>query len=102
MSQPFNRIVEVLNPTDRLKLEIACSADVPEIYKLDVLAEMERKLGDLSAAEQSPEVRELLARLKRQVRGADDGSAKSGSATMAGDPAADLLRRRHPREASTC
>jgi hypothetical protein len=81
-SDTFSRIA-VLSETDMKKLGIACSPDVPEVLKADVLKDIEAKVGGLSEADLSADVRALLAELRRQVRG-EDASAKPASATVEG------------------
>jgi hypothetical protein len=59
---------------------------VPEALKETVLKEIEAKLGGLSAADLSADVSELIADLRRQVRGPEGADPKAGSTSTAGTP----------------
>lgn len=88
LEDAFKRI-EVLTQSEKEKLAIACAQDVPEALKGEVLSEIEAKLGGLSDRDLSTEVRELLAELRRQVRGKDGASLNEGSATVTARPSGD-------------
>lgn len=84
LNDTFNRI-EILSQAEKQKyLAMAFGQEVPEVLKAEALKEIEAKVGGLSEADLSADVRELLTELRRQVHKEESSGAKPGTATVAG------------------
>ncbi|MCW8132060.1 MAG: hypothetical protein KIS92_17060 [Planctomycetota bacterium] len=78
---PFQ--VQPISPTEMYQAQLATLPNVPEAMKKHWLDEIERKKGSLTDRELTPDVRELLDTLRRQVGKDKEAAAEDGGSQRA-------------------